>query len=94
MINRLRRVSVEGNSSVFLMVWSGVPQGSVLGPLLFILYTSDMWHNIKLNMTDYADDTTLFAHINHVHSPALVMNQLNMHLDVISNCCKNVGYVT
>ena len=73
----MQMVSVEGNFSEILMVMSGVPQGCVLGPLLFILYTRDMWHNIKSNMIAYTDDTTLLAHIDHAHSRALVANQLN-----------------
>ena len=87
----MQRVSVEGNFSDFLMVRSGVPQGSVLGPLLFILYTSDMWHNIESNMIAYADDTTLFAHIDHADSRALVANQLNADLGTISDWCSMWG---
>ena len=83
----MQRVSVEGNFSDLLMFRSGVPQGSVLGPLLFILYTSDMWHNINSNMIAYVDDTTLFAHIDHAHSRALVANQLNTDLSLISDWC-------
>ena len=73
------------------MVSSGVPPGSVLGPLLFILYTSDMWHNINSNMITYADDTTLFAHIDHAHSRALVVNQLNTDIGTITDCCSMWG---
>ena len=73
------------------MVKSGVPLGNVLGPLLFILYPSDMWHDIKSDMIGYAYDTTLFAHIYHVHSRGLVANQLNTDLNLISDWCIMLG---
>ena len=78
------RASVEGSFSEFSLVRSGVPQCSVLGPLLFVLYASNMWYDIKSNMIASADDTTLFAHIDRVHSRALVLNQLNTDLNIIS----------
>ena len=39
---------------------SGVPQGSVLGPLLFLIYVNDLVENIKSNIKFFADDTLLF----------------------------------
>ncbi len=57
--DRRQRVTVDGCFSSFSPVISGVPQGSVLGPLLFIIYTFDMWCAIESNMAAYADDTTL-----------------------------------
>ena len=42
----------------------GVPQGSVLGPLLFLIYTKDLGDNITSNILKFADDTTVFRKIN------------------------------
>ena len=42
-------------------VVSGVPQGSVLGPLLFLLYTSEFFSILESKLIGYADDSTLMA---------------------------------
>ena len=59
--DRRQYVAVEGSSSPTLNVLSGVPQGSVLGPLLFIIYLNDVVHHIsncsKMNL--FADDIAL-----------------------------------
>ena len=46
LMRRSQRVTVDRQLSVFFPMLSGVPQGSVLDPLVFILFTSDMWHSI------------------------------------------------
>lgn len=59
--NRKQRVKVNDEISDYLVIKSGVPQGSVLGPLLFVVYVNDI-ENIKLNgnISLYADDTSIF----------------------------------
>ena len=58
--NRLQGVVVDGQFNDYRGVVSGVPQGSVLGPLHFILYTHDMWFGLENMLLSYADDATLF----------------------------------
>ena len=57
-----------------------MPQGSVLGPLLFLLYINDLERNIKSNIKFFADDTMLFSIVK---NPETSANELNRDLDVI-----------
>ena len=52
---------VEGNFSNFMTVLSGIPQGSVLGPLLFILFINDLPDCIKSFIKIFADDLKIIA---------------------------------
>ena len=61
------RVVVDDAASEGIPIISGVPQGSVLGPLLFILYTSEMLELVYNKLFNYADDPTLRAV---AHKPA------------------------
>ena len=58
---RTQRVAVNNSLSNWLNVLSGVPQGSVLGPVLFILYVSELPHLVNSKIKIYADDTKLFG---------------------------------
>ena len=63
-----QRVVINGVSSDWADVISGVPQGSVLGPLLFVLYINDLESVVKRSVVKlFADDVLLYAS---VHSPA------------------------
>ena len=52
---------VDGCRSKLVNVFSGVPQVSVLGPLLFLLYTSELFSSLENKLIGYADDSTLMA---------------------------------
>ena len=58
--NRLQFVSINGFNSDEVMMQFGVPQGSILGPLLFLIYINDLHESIKFCSTcHFADDTNL-----------------------------------
>ena len=54
---RMMKVQVNGSSSSWVHVLSGVPQRSVLGPLLFLLYVNDLPDWIRSSIKMFADDT-------------------------------------
>ena len=58
--NRKQAVVLKGSKSKFLEVHAGVPQGSVLGPTLFLLYINDLNTAIESNIKLFADDTSMY----------------------------------
>lgn len=89
--NRKQRVVVDGHQGDWRRVISGVPQGSVLGPLLFILYTRDMWTGLENELVAYADDATLVAVVPSPDQRCSVTESLNRDLAKISEWCKFWG---
>ena len=78
---RKQRVVLNGVESVWEPIESGVPQGSVLGPLLFLVYINDLSDNIKSNMKLFADDSSLFLRVKDIN---LAHEQLLQDLNEIT----------
>jgi hypothetical protein len=83
LIGRVQRVSIAGHSSNWQPVLSGVIQGSVLGPLLFVVYINDFTEGLTGAGFHYADDTTILS----IHPPNLPVdeNSLQSDLDRVSD---------
>jgi len=64
--NRYQRVVLNGIESNWKGLHAGVPQGSVLGPLLFLVYINDLADNISSDMRLFADDSSLFTSVKDV----------------------------
>ena len=64
--NRQRQVVLNGKSSQEYPGNAGVPEGSILGPTLFLLYISNLPDNVICNIAIYADDTTLCSKCDQV----------------------------
>jgi hypothetical protein len=63
LLGRTQRVRVGGHLSEEVRITSGVPQGSVLGPLLFLAYVNDVWRNTGSTIRLFADDCIIYKKI-------------------------------
>ena len=79
--SRKQRVVLNGQHSSWSDVLAGVPQGSILGPLLFLIYINDLSDGLQCNPKLFADDTSLFAT---VHNIKKATNDLNNDLTKIT----------
>ena len=79
--NRFQRVLSNGQESSWLPVKAGVPQGSILGPLLFLIYVNDLPDGLNSIAKLFADDTSLFSIVQDPNESA---KYLNLDLSVIS----------
>ena len=71
---RRQRVILPGTQSDWNYIHAGVPQGSILGPLLFLLYINDIVKDIQSNIRLFADDTSLFIVVENPDTAAQTLN--------------------
>ena len=77
MSNRKQYVYLQGTDSKTESVTCGVPQGSILGPLLFIIYVNDISEvSNKIFLILFADDTTILMEGNNIHNGIASLNMM------------------
>ena len=84
--NRKQRVVLKGQVSEWQYVKAGVPQGPILGSLLFLLYVNDLPNNLKSNVKLFEDDVLLFSV---VYDPVETAEEINSDLRSINNWATN-----
>ena len=72
--NRKQRVMLNGQSSSWTNFNAGAPQGSILGPLLFLIYINDLPDGLSSNAKLFADDTSLFSVVHDINTSAIELN--------------------
>ena len=93
--NRTQTTVVNGAYSSCVEVTSGVPQGSVLGPMLFLLYIDDINNAIISQIKLFADDSVLYTNIHSQNDQVILQNDLETTsswakkwlMDLIINKC-------
>ena len=87
MSNRLQHVMVDGCRRKLVNVSSGVPHGSVLGPLFFLLYTSELLSILENKLIGYTDDSILTAVVPSLGVRVTVAEYLSRDLVKVSEWC-------
>ena len=82
MTNRFQRVVLNGQTSNWKEILAGVPQGSILGPLFFLIFINDIPDGIQSNIKFFADDTSIFSVMKDSISVSVTLNE---DLKLISN---------
>ena len=82
--SRSQQVVIDGEESESIPVTSGVPQGSVLGPILFLVYINDLLDEVRSRVRLFADDTALYLTMESEEDSSA----LQTDLDILSACPK------
>ena len=72
--DRKQRTVLNGRTSKWGSISSGVPQGSIHGPLFFLIYINDLTDGLTCNVKLFADDTSIFTVVNDPHKAARGLN--------------------
>ena len=83
---RTQQTSCKGHLSETAVIIAGVSQGSILGPLLFILYMNDLPLHIDNNIDMFADDSTLYTSGHNVDD---IQHSLQTNLNTVTACCED-----
>jgi hypothetical protein len=73
--DRSQFVEFENNTSVRRNIYCGVPQGSILGPLLYLIYVNDIYKACNSNILSFADDTTMLVSDSNLNNLYLNANK-------------------
>ena len=88
--NRKQSVRINGSTSSWTSVTSGVPQGSIFGPLMFLLFVNDIPQITSSNIMLFADDTKLWRLIKSIDDVNILQEDL---AKIIEWCQKRKIYL-
>ena len=80
-----QRVVLNGQHSKWAPVLAGVPQGSILGPQLLLIYINDLSENLESSTKLFADDTSLFSTVCDLLESANLLNDFLKNQNGLSN---------
>jgi len=72
--DRKQRVVIANSSSSWKDIYAGVPQGSIIGPLLFLIFINDIVKDINSDIGLFADDTSLYIIVDSPDTSAHLLN--------------------
>ena len=75
--NRKQRVQQNGSVSKWHNVTNGIPQGSLLGPVMFVFFINDLPLNVESDVCMFADDTKLYRDIANQSDIEIIQNDIN-----------------